>query len=58
MNPLERRNARKLARRRTREVLALRRAVAGTEARPMIGPSLRSQLIEQIRQDRLGGSPT
>jgi hypothetical protein len=58
MNPLERRNARKLARRRTREVLALRRAAAGTEARLTIGPSLRSQMIEQIRQGRLGGSPT
>lgn len=56
MNPLERRNARKLARRRTREVLALRRAAAVAAAGPTIGPSSRSQLIEDRRRTRLGGS--
>lgn len=58
MNALERRNARKAARRRTREVLALRRAAAVAEARPAMGANSRRQLIEDLRRARLGSSPS
>lgn len=58
MNSSERRNARRLARRRIREVLVLRRAAAVAEPRPVIGPEDPGQLIEQVRPSRLEGSPT